>query len=165
MNFSETTNPINQYSNFHCEKCDYITNNKKDYIKHLSTLKHQNVPQMKQSNPDISSNHTCFCGQILNSRTTFWRHKKKCINVPKKENNPEEISSSLVIKLLSQNNELQQLLLEQSKQNYEQSKQMYEIAKDAKITNNNTNTNTNTNNCHNNNNNTTNTDNHFNCAC
>jgi hypothetical protein len=158
MNFSETKNPINQYSIFYCEKCDYNTNNKKDYNKHLSTLKHQNVSQMKQTNPDMSSNHTCFCGQILNSRTTFWRHKKKCINVPTKENNPEEISNNLLIKLLSQNNDLQQLLLEQSKQNYEQSKQMYEIAKDAKITNNNTSTN----NSHNNSHNTTNTNNHFN---
>jgi hypothetical protein len=154
MNFSETKNPINQYSNFYCENCDYITNNKKDYNKHLSTLKHQNVPQTKQLNPDLSSNHTCFCGQILNSRTTFWRHKKKCINVPKKENNPEEISNSLVIKLLSQNNDLQQLLLEQSKQNYEQSKQMYEIAKDVK--------NTNTNQSHNNNSLNTTNNNHFN---
>jgi len=151
MNFSETKYPINQYSNFYCEKCDYTTNNKKDYNKHLSTLKHQNDPQMKQINPDMSSNHTCFCGQILNSRTTFWRHKKKCINVPKKENNPEEISNILVIKLLSQNNDLQQLLLEQSKQNYEQSKQMYDLAKDVKITNN-------TNNSHN----TINNNNHFN---
>jgi hypothetical protein len=152
MNFSETKYPINQHSNFYCEKCDYTTNNKKDYNKHLSTLKHQNDPQMKQINPDISSNHTCFCGQILNSRTTFWRHKKKCINVPKKENSPEEISNSLVIKLLSQNNDLQQLLLEQSKQNYEQSKQMYDLAKDVKITNNNTN----------NSHNTINNNNHFN---
>jgi len=152
MNFSETKYPINQYSNFYCETCDYNTSNKKDYNKHLSTLKHQNASQMKQTNPDMSSNYACSCGQILNSRTTIWRHKKKCINVEKKENNPEEISNSLVIKLLSQNNDLHQLLIEQSKQ-------MYELSKDSQIKGI-THNNTNTNNSHNTTNNTTN--NHFN---
>ena len=36
---------------FFCEKCEYTTDNKKDYIKHLSTSKHQNETnetQMKQ---------------------------------------------------------------------------------------------------------------------
>lgn len=148
MNFSEIKYPKNQYSNFYCETCDYNTNNKKDYNKHLSTIKHQNAIQIKQINPDIFSSYTCSCGQILNSRTTIWRHKKKCINSEKKENNSEEITNSLVIKLLSQNNDLQQLLIEQSKQ-------MYELVKDSKNINN-------TNHSHNNNNNNNTTNNNFN---
>ena len=30
-------NPLN----FSCEKCDYITSNKKDYNKHVNTTKHK----------------------------------------------------------------------------------------------------------------------------
>jgi len=61
---------------YYCEKCKYITNNKKDYNKHLFTNKHSN-----QSNHDINKTFKCSCGIICNSRTTIWRHKKNCSNI------------------------------------------------------------------------------------
>ena len=70
---------------FLCEKCEYTTDNKKDYVKHLSTSKHQNETNetlLKQINPIKSPNdkpYFCSCGIVFNSRTTLWRHKKMCL--------------------------------------------------------------------------------------
>jgi hypothetical protein len=44
--------------NFSCEKCCYITNNKKDYKKHLLTSKH-----IKTYNGKIQSYSMCECGK------------------------------------------------------------------------------------------------------
>jgi len=82
---------------FFCEKCEYTTDNKKDFLKHLSTSKHQNATtnetQLNQLNPTKSPNdktYFCNCGLVFNSRTTMWRHKKKCLgenNTNKNTNN------------------------------------------------------------------------------
>jgi hypothetical protein len=60
---------------YYCEKCNYSTKNKKDYHKHVVTNKHKN--EFTHVNKD---KFTCFCGTLCNSRTTLWRHKKKCTN-------------------------------------------------------------------------------------
>ena len=59
-----------------CEKCEYKTDNKKDYNKHKLTRKHLVETDVKQKNPIF----TCECDQLFYSRTTLWRHKKKCLN-------------------------------------------------------------------------------------
>jgi hypothetical protein len=64
---------------YFCEKCQYKTNNKKDYTKHLGTSKHVNETNETHETNKIcpNINHTCDCGLKFNSRTTLWRHKKK----------------------------------------------------------------------------------------
>ena len=62
---------------YFCEKCCYKTDNKKDYTKHLGTSKHQNETNETQQIPK-NPNMLCPCGLSFNSRTTLWRHKKKC---------------------------------------------------------------------------------------
>ena len=60
---------------FFCEKCQFLTSNKKDYKRHLLTLKHvneTNETNLKHENPCISL--TCTCNEKFNSRTTLWRH-------------------------------------------------------------------------------------------
>lgn len=55
---NETKNPINSHT-FSCDICSYITNNKKDYNKHLMRQKHQhetNMKHLKHENPQKSSN-------------------------------------------------------------------------------------------------------------
>ena len=85
---------------FFCEECQYKTNNKKDYIKHLGTSKHSNETNETLENPQFipkcipkcipNINHKCDCGIVFNSRTTLWRHKKTCITKPEELNEPNE---------------------------------------------------------------------------
>ena len=63
---------------FSCKKCDYYTNNKKDYNKHLQTNKH-NMTTFDRPK------YFCECGNTYKNRQNLYRHKKTCI----KENNEE----------------------------------------------------------------------------
>ena len=127
---------------YECINCHYNTSNKSDYKKHLSTVKHKfitnetNETNLKQNVLEKSEKFHCVCGSIYNSRTTLWRHKKKCLGDD--ENIIDGINikdkDALVLHLLKQNGELQKSLIEMSKE--------------KSITNNNNNNNTNTN-CHN----------------
>ena len=99
---------------FHCDICDYNTSRKSQFERHLSTDKHKkhqtetNETELKQIS---SKKFQCNCGDKFSSRTSLWRHEKTCI-VPintddiKKDNTKDD----LVHLLVSQNNELMQLL-------------------------------------------------------
>lgn len=56
---------------FYCSICDFKCNKKTDYTRHMNTKKHQ-----KKCNESVISCSTC--GKTFNSRTTLWRHSKKC---------------------------------------------------------------------------------------
>ena len=102
---------------YFCEKCEYKTDNKKDYTKHLGTLKHQNETNetiIPQKNPQM----TCDCGLVCNSRTTLWRHKKKCIiNDNKKQDIIENTEFNLETIKQDKDTVLKNIVLEVIKQN------------------------------------------------
>jgi hypothetical protein len=101
---------------YFCEKCEYKTDNKKDYTKHLGTLKHQNETNEtinSQKNPQM----TCDCGLVCNSRTTLWRHKKKCIINDKKQDIIEDIEFNSGSTKQDKDNVLKNIVLEVIKQN------------------------------------------------
>ena len=145
-----------------CEICHIETNNKKDFNKHLTTLKHnkqsyltQNEQSLTDFSPKIPTYDCLKCGKIYKSRTGLWYHQKKCAIEEEPEEEPEEpinsseISQELILNVLQQNKELQQLLIEQNKQNYELQNKVIEICKNTSITtnsHNNTNTTTNSHN-------------------
>ena len=61
---------------FHCISCNYSTNSKKDYQKHLKTQKHRKRTNETQKIPTF---YVCKnCKKKFKSRTTLWRHKKTC---------------------------------------------------------------------------------------
>ncbi len=107
---------------FFCEECQYKTNNKKDYIKHLGTSKHSNETNETLENPKIipkSNNHKCDCGIIFNSRTTLWRHKKTCIKKTEEPDEPNEVDDSNskdIIQMMKmqmiENQEIRNLIIE-----------------------------------------------------
>ena len=112
-----------------CETCNYNTNNKKDYSRHLLTAKHQNetnVKQMKQIFPFLPLNNDIFicdhCSSSFSSRTTLWRHKKSC-NPDETVNNAD---ASLIVQLMKQNDEFKHLLVEQNKAIIEQNNKVFE---------------------------------------
>ena len=60
----------NQYHKFICEKCVFFSNNKKDYKRHLNTIKHNEVSKQL---------YKCKrCNENFKSKTSLWRHNKNC---------------------------------------------------------------------------------------
>jgi hypothetical protein len=92
---------------FECIRCDYITCNKKDFNKHLTTVKHKNPQKSTDFNkksPNIPKPFMCECGKLYKERTGLWKHKKVCDN---KLINTDDISDKeLIMMLLKQNSEL-----------------------------------------------------------
>ena len=107
-----------------CELCHIETNNKKDYNKHLATRKHQNNISLTSVNvqlPESGSLHTCsVCNKNYKSRVGLWYHQKKCTQVP-------EDNNSIVNRLLDENKELRNFIIEQSRVLTEHQKETSDI--------------------------------------
>ena len=78
---------------FQCISCNYSTNSKKDYQKHLKTQKHRKRTSETKKIPTF---YVCKnCKKKFKSRTTLWRHKKTC----KIENKKDVVLVQLAKKL------------------------------------------------------------------
>ena len=142
MKQNETNfSPIIADKNY-CNLCDVKCCKQSDYKKHLLTNKHkkkENETLETKITQSISEKFKCICGIYFNSRTTLWRHKKKCIN---KEETPNVITAELIIELIKNNQEMKNIILEQNK--------LIELSSKKSITNNTTNNNNTINNTTNN---------------
>jgi uncharacterized C2H2 Zn-finger protein len=67
----KTKNPKNPLT-FFCDICDYVTSNKKDYNKHINTIKHINNKKSPQHNMG------CECGKTYINRSSLFNHRKVC---------------------------------------------------------------------------------------
>ena len=126
---------------YNCCFCDYFTSRKNQFERHLATGKHKNATNETQMKQKSTEKFECMCGQIYNSRTTLWRHKKTCnIDDYHTDNLDDnfELSKEQIFNILKHNNELQQMLMEQNKT-------IIELSKNNQINSNNT-TNTNSHN-------------------
>ena len=83
---------------FFCEICNYTSNRKTEYKRHLTTKKHKtNTSRLEYFNehPDLDTNmlnplsskqkssqkkYVCACGKVYAHNSSFTRHKKKCID-------------------------------------------------------------------------------------
>ena len=110
---------------FECKKCAFISSNKKDYTRHLSTAKHINRTELNTFTPKNPKNIFCceLCDKIFSARNSLWYHKKKCNS----DNNPEKIVDKHIddntnnvahtmMELIKQNQEFKELIVEQNKQ-------------------------------------------------
>ena len=70
-----------------CKICDYMTANKTDLKRHLSTKKHKkkniagNSVSIKEKKTQKTQKFTinyCICGRRFQTRSGEWKHKKKC---------------------------------------------------------------------------------------
>ena len=104
--------------NFCCQKCDFNTSNKKDYIRHISTPKHQNDDKMMTKKPkktpdENSQNFICECGKQYKYRQGLSVHRKKCgINKNECETIISLNEKDLILTLLNQNNQLQNQIID-----------------------------------------------------
>ena len=109
---------------YHCEICDYTTDNLCDYKKHLNTIKHknnENVTNVTKKSPKIAEKYNCNCGKVFNNRTSLWRHKKICNqdsnNTIKEVDNEivnydNNTSGDLIKCLINENKEIKEMILE-----------------------------------------------------
>jgi len=137
-------NPIN----FYCEKCNYNTCSKKDFNKHLLTVKHKSrINDNKNTN-----NNNLFICENCNKEYCYLsgllRHKKKCFIIETKEiindlsNSQLTISNDSIIQLLNDNKELKNIIFQQQNQLMKQQEQISELI--PKVGNNNNTTHNNT---------------------
>ena len=118
-------NPIN----FHCEKCDYNTSNKKDYNKHVLTGKHKlSILSMTNNDNKIPKNpklFTCDCGKEYKYRQGLHAHKKNCnFQKPVYHNDAafqqtidiQNKQHELILELFKDNKEIKDFMMEQNKQ-------------------------------------------------
>jgi len=99
---------------FYCTICEYGTCNKKDYNKHLATVKHvQKTKSTKVNNksPKIPTPFICDCGRQYKERTGLWKHKKKCEENNDTENN-DALNKELIMMLIKENSDLKNMVLD-----------------------------------------------------
>ena len=88
---------------FSCDPCGFITNNKKDFNRHIITAKHASLTSSEQKNPE--KEFGCeMCKKIYKSRVGLWYHNKICIkqdkpNIENKNDTLEKDSVKELIKL------------------------------------------------------------------
>jgi len=133
-----------------CENCDFKSKNKSDYNTHCLTIKHKRLINAKNANK-ISENlanneYICSCGKIYKHQSSLSKHKKKCIlnrsQIIESNDNKDEIKS-LIIKIMTDNSEKMNFLINENKelrnQLKEQNQQITELI--PKVGNNNNNKN------------------------
>ena len=141
-----------------CEKCQFVSDNKYDYRRHLLTSKHKKTTITTEITTN-KSQYICACYKKYNDRAGLWRHKKSCNyhdnTIEDNTNNQENDMYTSTCKPLEHSHSLlgsQQVLINEIKE----LKTIVEELKSNGITNNQTI------NHNNNNNNNTQNNNQFN---
>ena len=109
MTFSDNKSQIipKNPKKFNCELCDYNTFNKKDYNKHLQTLKHKKLSNSDTivTNSDINGDKSqinifeCICGKKYKYRQGLSYHKSKCM-FKDKESITQNLSQEFVLDVI-----------------------------------------------------------------
>ena len=140
---------------YNCELCDYKTGNKKDYNKHLTTLKHVNRTELNdiEQEKGESENYICkTCNKTYKARNSLWYHEKKCKKTEDVKNKDDSISgsgmsdasSNIIQLLIKESSEFKNIILEMVKSNTDIQKQMLDVCKTSNsITNTNSHNTTN----------------------
>ena len=118
-----TENTHKNPSIYNCDICDFISSNRKDYKRHVATVKHQkrtlstNINDFTPKNPQqfICNN----CNKCYKERSGLWRHTQTCKPTNTDASNNFVIDKELVMSILKQNadiikenSELKNLMME-----------------------------------------------------
>ena len=123
-----------KHQNFVCEKCDFKCSKRGDFQRHTQTQKHKNHEILiidVKSEPD--KKYGCDCGKSYKHNQSLYNHKRKCNFLIEKsfgqsiEYDNKLVTQDTIIKLVNENNDIKNLLLEQQKQIVEQQKQIGEL--------------------------------------
>ena len=114
---------------FYCNNCDYTTCRKLNYERHLSTGRHKNSVLEAKMEPNIeqieqieqNNKFECICGNIYKYSRGLSKHKKNCQiyqdndkSLSKEQITPEQITPEIILKVIEQNKELTNIILQQN---------------------------------------------------
>ncbi len=95
---------------YYCKNCDYVTNKKSNYDRHILTAKHQSddkwMIKTEPSEPTIPKMFECSCGKKYKYRQGLHKHQIKCNYVETIENTENIDYKDMFLKMMKQNNEL-----------------------------------------------------------
>ena len=102
---------------FTCEKCDYYTNRKSQYKRHLQTNKHNAINAISNGIEKVP--FSCECGKVYKQQPSLSRHKKTCTYNPEAQNEAQETNipdtptlTSLLMKLIETNEDLKEQIID-----------------------------------------------------
>ena len=98
---------------YECKSCDYVTRDKRDYTKHLSTGKHKMVTNGDNEPLDVFE---CECGNSYKHRQGLSRHKKTCTFIEEEKSiaqNSGGQDNELVMLLVKNQTDFQNLVVTQ----------------------------------------------------
>jgi hypothetical protein len=107
---------------FYCEICDFKCSRNYDWNRHTSTRKHAEKTLRRQaivtkSAPSLKI-YKCNCGKEYNCRQGLWKHSKSCNIIINNNDTDDDLkkltSEELFIKLLKDNQEFKQMIIEQN---------------------------------------------------
>ena len=65
--------------NYICKNCDYMTPYKKDFDKHVRTIKHTgNIMETVETDLSHEKKWHCICNKKYKDRSGLWKHRQKC---------------------------------------------------------------------------------------
>ena len=106
---------------FECKKCDYNTNKKCNFDKHIKTKKHIDLHLADTSSPKVAqpindASFLCNCGKIFQHRQSLFKHRNKCSRA-NEDTTKNDIIKQLIIQnqqLIFENKEFKEMMFEQS---------------------------------------------------
>ena len=116
---------------YECKNCHFKCCKESDWNRHILTAKHKNRTKSNEFTlKNAVNNYTCQkCNKTYKARNSLWYHEKKCnnkntelINEEKIEELNQEITPSMILSVIQQNQEFKDLLIEQNKIIIEMSK-------------------------------------------
>jgi len=123
---------------FRCDVCNFITLNKKDYTRHLQTVKHlkkTNTNEQNDTDDFVVNNiqlHKCEgCNAIYKYKSGLSRHLRCCVKYVQFSKEHNIISSNETMDVMDVFNNLKQIMLEFVKSNYDVVKSNSELAKNT----------------------------------
>ena len=114
---------------FICDHCNYNCNKKTNYLRHLTSEKHN-----KNVNKIVKSNICEHCNKEFTTQSGLWKHRKKCVIeenntvgekktcIEKKTDDENKVSITnnipmdLILEVIKQSKEIQNVLVEQTKE-------------------------------------------------
>ena len=112
---------MDQHGMYRCDKCDYTTSRKFNYIKHIKTDKHKSLllgdvqQNVHFSTPDATPDKTTYrclnCNRKYTAQRSLWRHSKTCqaqavqSSSTTTDKTPVEIMTSAMLEMFKTNQE------------------------------------------------------------
>ena len=119
----DTSNEKKTSNKFYCKNCYYTTSSKYNYDRHILTDKHKRIhigykmiENLEQNEKkEQNTNFQCICGNIYKFSQGLSKHRKSCIIYQgDKITSKEQITPELILKVIEQNKELTNIILQQN---------------------------------------------------